>query len=263
MLVFLNKKDLVDDELLQLDKLEVRKLFCSYDFTDNDVPIVFGFALLASQALMVNPSTPRGVNEWVDKMFSKERYPKGMVLTKPRTINPYTMFRTILYLFGKKDGGDDSPFYVGYKSAQFCMSTINVIGKVTTIINDKVVIPRFPSSTMASVSSDPLAVEEKIMAREAVKLVLPWSTWLTWPTYDLARDESPDVNICTIGYVNHDKTSLTASPAMAFAYTTKRNRGYVHLDFCGHGDYVKYMITQDDRIDGAILLGSRADGSKA
>ncbi|KAK8650064.1 hypothetical protein V6N13_139714 [Hibiscus sabdariffa] len=84
---------------------------------------------------------------------------------------------------------------------------------------------------MASVSSDPLAVEEKIMAREAVKLVLPWSTWLTWPTYDLARDE--------------------------------RNRGYVHLDFCGHGDYVKYMITQDDRIDGAILLGSRADGSKA
>ncbi|KAK8650065.1 hypothetical protein V6N13_139715 [Hibiscus sabdariffa] len=55
MLVFLNKKDLVDDELLQLDKLEVRKLFCSYDFTDNDVPIVFGFALLASQALMVNP----------------------------------------------------------------------------------------------------------------------------------------------------------------------------------------------------------------
>ncbi|KAK8484857.1 hypothetical protein V6N11_057087 [Hibiscus sabdariffa] len=255
MLVFLNKKDLVDDELLQLDKLEVRKLFCSYDFTDNDVPIVFGFALLASQALMANPS---------------------------------------------------------YKSAQFLMSTINVIVKVTTIMNDKVVIPRFPSSTMASVSSDPLAVEEKIMAREAVKLVLPWSTWLTWPTYDLARDESfsppifcritcrnkktsytfkkdsrilhqkekkisypikndsailkknsPDVNICTIGYVNHDKTSLTASPAMAFAYTTKRNRGYVHLDFCGHGDYVKYMITQDDRIDGAILLGSRADGSKA
>ncbi|KAK8650071.1 hypothetical protein V6N13_139721 [Hibiscus sabdariffa] len=54
MLVLLAKRVGIS-QLLQLVELEVRKLLCNYDFPDNGVPIVFGSALLVSQALMANP----------------------------------------------------------------------------------------------------------------------------------------------------------------------------------------------------------------
>eukprot|EP00252_Welwitschia_mirabilis_P005141 TRINITY_DN1556_c0_g1_i1.p1 TRINITY_DN1556_c0_g1~~TRINITY_DN1556_c0_g1_i1.p1 ORF type:complete len:485 (+),score=55.98 TRINITY_DN1556_c0_g1_i1:271-1725(+) len=70
MVVFLNKQDQVDDEeLLQLVELEVRELLNSYEFPGDDVPIISGSALLALEALMANPSTKRGENQWVDKVY--------------------------------------------------------------------------------------------------------------------------------------------------------------------------------------------------
>jgi len=46
--VFLNKRDMVDDEeLLELVELEVRELLSSYDFPGDDIPVVAGSALLA------------------------------------------------------------------------------------------------------------------------------------------------------------------------------------------------------------------------
>ncbi|KAE8705249.1 Elongation factor Tu [Hibiscus syriacus] len=70
MVVFLNKQDQVDDEeLLQLVELEVRELLSSYEYPGDDVPIVSGSALLALEALMANPSIPRGENQWVDKIY--------------------------------------------------------------------------------------------------------------------------------------------------------------------------------------------------
>jgi len=46
LVVFLNKKDMVDDEeLLELVELEVRDLLSSYDFP-GDIPIVTGSGLL-------------------------------------------------------------------------------------------------------------------------------------------------------------------------------------------------------------------------
>ncbi|XP_023530750.1 elongation factor Tu, chloroplastic-like [Cucurbita pepo subsp. pepo] len=70
MVVFLNKKDQVDDEeLLELVELEMRELLSSYEFPGDDVPIIAGSALLALEALMANPNIVRGENEWVDKIF--------------------------------------------------------------------------------------------------------------------------------------------------------------------------------------------------
>ncbi|KAK8498008.1 hypothetical protein V6N12_001366 [Hibiscus sabdariffa] len=173
-------------ELLQVVELEVLRLLCSYDFLGNDVTIVFGYALLASEALMAKPGIPKGVNQWVDKIYEpmdvvdyhihfqecktclpfllaiedvffidsipngctiatdcietglqREDIQREMVLAKPGTINPYTMFTTILYVFKKKDGGEDSPFSASYKLAQFRVRTINVTGKVIAIVNAK------------------------------------------------------------------------------------------------------------------------------
>src|SRR5205809_553648 len=96
---------------------------------------------------------------------------------------------------------------------------------------------------------------------------------------------------CTIGHVDHGKTSLTAAITKVLAetggatYTSyanidkapeERERGitistahveyetaarhYAHVDCPGHADYVKNMITGAAQMDGAILVVSAADG---
>src|SRR3989338_8101022 len=101
----------------------------------------------------------------------------------------------------------------------------------------------------------------------------------------------PHVNIGTIGHVDHGKTTLTAAITMVLAKltggTAKKydeidsapeekargitintahveyqtvNRHYAHVDFPGHADYVKNMITGAAQMDGAILVVSAADG---
>ena len=101
----------------------------------------------------------------------------------------------------------------------------------------------------------------------------------------------PHVNIGTIGHVDHGKTTLTAaitkvmsevygSAAVAFDEIDKapeeKARGitistahveyetdarhYAHVDYPGHADYVKNMITGAAQMDGAILVVNAADG---
>lgn len=68
IVVFLNKKDQVDDdELLELVDMEIRETLTAYEFPGDDIPIVAGSALLALEALIENPETTN--NEWVDKIY--------------------------------------------------------------------------------------------------------------------------------------------------------------------------------------------------
>ena len=101
----------------------------------------------------------------------------------------------------------------------------------------------------------------------------------------------PHCNICTIGHVDHGKTTLTAAITKVLAeqggaefsaydqidkapeekargitistshveYETAK-RHYAHVDCPGHADYVKNMITGAAQMDGAILVVSAADG---
>lgn len=70
LVVFLNKKDMVDDEeLLELVELEVRELLDSYEFPGDEIPITAGSALQALETMTANPKTQRGDNEWVDKIY--------------------------------------------------------------------------------------------------------------------------------------------------------------------------------------------------
>lgn len=70
IVVFLNKIDQVDDEeLLELVELELRELLSSYDFPGDDLPIVRGSGLMALEAMIKDPKTKRGDNEWVDKIY--------------------------------------------------------------------------------------------------------------------------------------------------------------------------------------------------
>jgi len=106
----------------------------------------------------------------------------------------------------------------------------------------------------------------------------------------------PHVNVCTIGHVDHGKTTLTAAitavqaakglatykaydevakasesegrrdPTKILTIATSHveyesaARHYAHVDCPGHADYVKNMITGAAQMDGAILVVSAADG---
>ncbi|HEY9783321.1 MAG TPA: elongation factor Tu [Leptolyngbyaceae cyanobacterium] len=93
IVVFLNKKDMVDDEeLLELVELEVRELLSSYDFPGDDIPIVAGSALQALETMIGNPATKRGDNEWVDKIYELMDAVDSYIPTPERDIDkPFLM----------------------------------------------------------------------------------------------------------------------------------------------------------------------------
>jgi elongation factor Tu len=70
LVVFLNKKDMVDDEeLVELVELEIRELLNSYNFPGDEIPIVAGSALQALEKMTAAPKTQRGEDEWVDRIY--------------------------------------------------------------------------------------------------------------------------------------------------------------------------------------------------
>lgn len=93
LVVFLNKKDMVDDEeLLELVELEVRDLLSSYDFPGDDIPIVTGSGLLALEQMIANPGAKRGENEWIDKIYDLMDAVDSYIPTPEREIDkPFLM----------------------------------------------------------------------------------------------------------------------------------------------------------------------------
>lgn len=229
LVVFLNKKDMVDDdELLELVELEVRELLSAYDFPGDDIPIVAGSALKALDAMVSNPKTVKGDNEWVDQIYAlmeavddyiptperevdkpflmavedvfsitgrgtvatgriergkvkvgenvelvgikptrsttvtgvemfqkvleegmagdnvglllrgvqKDDIERGMVIAKPGSITPHTLFEGEVYVLTKEEGGRHTPFFKNYRP-QFYVRTTDVTGTIQDYTSDE------------------------------------------------------------------------------------------------------------------------------
>ena len=58
IVVYMNKCDLVDDELLELVEMEIRELLSEYDFPGDDIPIIRGSAREALESANTDASAP-------------------------------------------------------------------------------------------------------------------------------------------------------------------------------------------------------------
>lgn len=105
------------------------------------------------------------------------------------------------------------------------------------------------------------------------------------------QQTKPNINVGTIGHVDHGKTTLTAAITKVLAKAGQSRfvgydqidqapeekargitiniahvgyesstRKYAHTDCPGHADYVKNMISGASQMDGAILLVAATDG---
>jgi elongation factor Tu len=93
LVVFLNKQDMMDDEeLMELVEMELRELLTQYDFPGDDIPIIKGSGLKALEAMIANPKTQRGENEWVDKIYELMDAVDASIPTPERDVDkPFLM----------------------------------------------------------------------------------------------------------------------------------------------------------------------------
>ena len=72
--------------------------------------------------------------------IKKDDVQRGMVLSKPGTVTPHTVFEAELYALTKEEGGRHKPFFKGYKP-QFYIRTTDVTGEVTLPEGTDMVMP--------------------------------------------------------------------------------------------------------------------------
>jgi len=70
----------------------------------------------------------------------KEDVERGMVLAKPKSINPHTKFKAEVYVLTKEEGGRHTPFFNGYRP-QFYFRTTDVTGIVQLDAGVEMVMP--------------------------------------------------------------------------------------------------------------------------
>jgi len=72
--------------------------------------------------------------------MAKDEIERGMVLAKPKSVNPHTKFSGKTYILTKDEGGRHKPFFTGYRP-QFYFRTTDVTGSITLPEGVEMVMP--------------------------------------------------------------------------------------------------------------------------
>jgi elongation factor Tu len=90
----------------------------------------------------------------------KEEIERGMVLAKPKSINPHTKFKAEVYVLTKEEGGRHTPFFNGYRP-QFYFRTTDVTGSATLPEGVEMVMPG-DNVQMSVELITPIAMEKEL-----------------------------------------------------------------------------------------------------
>jgi elongation factor Tu len=101
----------------------------------------------------------------------KEEVFRGMVVSKPGSINPHHRVNAEVYVLKKDEGGRHSPFFPGYRP-QFYMRTTDVTGIVKLPANVEMVMPGDNANLEIELIT-PVAIEQglRFAIREGGKTV--------------------------------------------------------------------------------------------
>src|SRR5438046_20236 len=128
ILVFMNKMDLADPELVELVEEEIRPT------TKSVVTAVEMFKKNLDQG-------QAGDNVGILlRGIERDDIERGQVLAKPGSITPHTEFDSEVYILTKDEGGRHTPFFKGYKP-QFYFRTTDVTGEVELPEGKEMVMP--------------------------------------------------------------------------------------------------------------------------
>ncbi len=90
--------------------------------------------------------------------MAKDEIERGMVLAKPKSINPHTKFSGETYVLTKDEGGRHKPFFTGYRP-QFYFRTTDVTGSITLPDGVEMVMPG-DNVTISAELITPIAMEK-------------------------------------------------------------------------------------------------------
>ena len=90
--------------------------------------------------------------------MAKDEVERGMVLAKPKSINPHTKFKGETYILTKDEGGRHKPFFSGYRP-QFYFRTTDVTGTLTLPEGVEMVMPG-DNVTISAELITPIAMEK-------------------------------------------------------------------------------------------------------
>jgi elongation factor Tu len=90
----------------------------------------------------------------------KEEVERGMVVVKPGTITPHTVFSAQVYILSKDEGGRHTPFFNNYRP-QFYFRTTDVTGVVSLPEGTEMVMPG-DNTEMSVELIQPIAMEEQL-----------------------------------------------------------------------------------------------------
>jgi elongation factor Tu len=72
--------------------------------------------------------------------ITREDVERGMVLCKPGSITPHTVFKAEVYVLKKEEGGRHTPFFQGYRP-QFYIRTMDITGSIELPAGVEMVMP--------------------------------------------------------------------------------------------------------------------------
>ncbi|PLX18789.1 MAG: elongation factor Tu, partial [Candidatus Muiribacterium halophilum] len=90
----------------------------------------------------------------------KKAVQRGMVVAKPKSINPHKKFKAEVYILSKEEGGRHTPFFNGYRP-QFYFRTTDVTGSIQLPDGKEMIMPG-DNVTMDVELITPIAMEKEL-----------------------------------------------------------------------------------------------------